>query len=56
MDHNYYNWTINSGDYYRSYESTKGYARKLAVRKTVRKVSKIFIYMSLSSSLLLLCL
>lgn len=56
MDHNYYKWTINSGDYYRSYESTESYAKKLAAKKTVRKVSKIFLYMSLSSSLLLLCL
>jgi hypothetical protein len=56
IDHNYYKWTINSGDYYRSYESTESYARKLAAKKTVKRVSKIFLYMCLSFYLLLLCL
>ncbi|MDR3666246.1 MAG: hypothetical protein P4L35_05335 [Ignavibacteriaceae bacterium] len=56
IDHNYYKWTINSGDYYRSYESTESYAKKLAVKKAVSRISKIFLYMSLSFAILILFL
>jgi hypothetical protein len=53
IDHNYYKWNISSGDYYRSYESTESYAKKIAAKKLVKRVSKICIYMSLSFSLLI---
>jgi hypothetical protein len=53
-DHNYYKWTIASGDYFRSYESTETYARKLAAKKTIKRLSKILLYMGISISLLVI--
>ena len=54
INHRYYQWNIKSGDYYRTYESTEGYAKKLAMKKRLDKLTKIVIYMSLSFSLILL--
>jgi hypothetical protein len=56
INHNYYKWTISSGDYYRDYESTQDYARKLALKKTIKRLSKIVLYMGLSFSFLVICI
>jgi len=55
MNHNYYKWNITLGDYYRDYESTERYAKKIANKKRIEKFAKIFIYMSISFSLLMIC-
>ena len=55
INHNYYKWNISSGDYYRSYESTESYAKKLAMKKRIKTLTKIFIYMGVSVSILILC-
>jgi hypothetical protein len=52
INHRYYNWTINSGDYLRDYESTESFAKEQALKRTIEKLSKIFVYMGISISLL----
>jgi uncharacterized membrane protein len=54
INHNYYKWNISSGDYYRDYESTEQYAKKLAMKKKIKKLTKIFITMGISYSILTL--
>ena len=54
LNHSYYQWTITSGDYYRSYESTETYDKKIAMKKRISKISKILLYMSIPYSLLIL--
>jgi len=54
INHNYYNWKISSGDYYRDYESTERYEKKVAMKKRLEKFKRIFLYMGISFTLLIL--
>jgi fatty-acid desaturase len=54
LNHSYYKWTISSGDYYRTYESTETYDKKVAMKKRLFKLTKILLYMSLPYTLLIL--
>ena len=56
INHNYYNWNISSGDYYRDYESTESYDRKVTNKKRIGKLTKIAIYMGTFFSLLIILL
>jgi hypothetical protein len=53
INHRYYSWTINSGDYYRDYESTESYEKAQEMKKRMEKLSKLFIYVAIPVSLLL---
>jgi hypothetical protein len=53
INHNYYNWNISSGDYYRDYESTESYDKKVANKKRIEKLTKIVLYMGMFFSLLI---
>jgi hypothetical protein len=53
INDNYYNWKISSGDYYRDYESTERYGKKLAMKRRIERFTKIFIYMGISFSILI---
>ena len=54
INHNYYDWNISSGDYYRDYESTERYDKKMANKKRIEKLSKIALYMGIFFSLLII--
>jgi hypothetical protein len=54
IDHNYYKWNIYSGDYYRDYDTSYTYFRKVLLKKRVIKLAKILLYMGMFFSLLVL--
>ena len=47
INNNYYHWDISKGDYYRDYESTLHYEKKLKMRKNLKGLTRIFIYMGI---------
>ncbi len=47
INKNYYRWDISQGDYLRDYESTKSYENKLKLRKRIKSLVRIFIFMGL---------
>jgi hypothetical protein len=53
INHNYYNWNISSGDYYRDYESTEHYDKKIANKKKIEKLTKVSLYMGIFFALLI---
>jgi hypothetical protein len=52
INNNYYHWDISKGDYYRDYESTLRYEKKLKMRKKLKGLTRIFIYMGLFVTIL----
>jgi len=47
INKNYYHWDISKGDYYRDYESTLHYDNKLKMKKRLKGLTRILIFMGL---------
>jgi hypothetical protein len=47
LNKKYYQWDISKGDYFRDYESTLRYEKKLKMRRNLKGLTRVFIYMGI---------